>query len=229
MIVLGTTDMGSWDSRESVSRESFRARFGNRFTFFRQCGVAHAMTHDSVLRDLERAMEPQRKVNEQQDRVNRLQETVNGLQQKVNLQQNDVNAAQNQVNVQQNKVNCAQEGANKRQDLLNRVNEAGSWESKEAAIRNVETLLNELRAGSAATQEEVNRLQGQVNIAQQDVNRLRHEVNLAQARVNVEQNKVNREQDKVNGLQSQVSVGVGKRIQEIFESAVRRGLAKVVD
>jgi beta-lactamase regulating signal transducer with metallopeptidase domain/peptidoglycan hydrolase CwlO-like protein len=229
MIVLGTTETSSWDSRDSVSKESLRERFGNRFAWFRQGGVARAITDDSVLRDLERAMEPQRKVNAQQDRVNRLQETVNGLQSKVNVQQNEVNAAQNKVNIQQNKVNSAQEGANKLQDLLNRINEAGSRESKEAAIRNVETLLKELRAGSAATQEEVHRLQAQVNIAQQDVNRLQHEVNLAQERVNVEQNKVNREQDKVNGLQSQVSAEVGKRIQDIFESAVRRGLAKVVD
>ena len=230
LIVMGDNQHGSWDSRDSVTPEALRARFGNRFAWFRQGSKEHVITDEGVLQDIQRAMEPQNKVNAQQDQVNRLQSTINNLQSKVNSRQGEVNAAQGKVNSQQDKVNAAQTGVNKRQDLLNRIQDAGSRESKEAAIRKVEALLNELRAASgASSQEDVSRLQEHVNAAQTRVNQLQNEVNREQDSVNTEQQKVNLEQEKVNEVQRQVSEEFSKRIQEIFQSALRRGLAKIVN
>lgn len=229
IIVLGNTESGSWDSRDSVSPDSLRSRFGNRFAWFRQGGAEHVVTDEGVLQEIERAMEPQKKVNAQQDQVNRLQSNVNNMQGKVNAQQNDVNAVQDKVNAQQAKVNSAQSAANKRQDLLNRIHDAGSGEGKESAVRKVEALLNELKsAPNAPSQEEMNRLQSKVNEEQGRVNELQGKVNAEQSRVNEEQGKVNIEQGKVNAFQTQVSAEFHKRIQEIFDSAIRSGLAKTV-
>jgi hypothetical protein len=85
--------------------------------WFRQDGAEHVITDEGVLRDIERAMEPQKKVNAQQDQVNRLQSAVNDLQAKVNSRQNDVNRGQDKVNSQQAGVNAAQSGVNKRQEI----------------------------------------------------------------------------------------------------------------
>lgn len=229
IVVLGDTQSGSWDSRESVTPEALRARFGNRLAWFREGGSEHVTTDEGVLREIERAMEPQRKVNAQQDRVNQLQSVVNQLQDKVNRHQNDVNAVQDKVNVQQNEVNTAQNGANKRQDLINRIQDAASRDRNESAVQKIEALLKELRGSGASTQEEVNRAQSRVNIEQERVNKLQHEVNVEQNGVNAEQGKVNLEQSKVNELQSQVSSEFSLRIQEIFQSALRQGLTKVVN
>jgi protein-disulfide isomerase-like protein with CxxC motif len=227
IIHLGDTQSGSWDSRDPVRPEALRARFGNRFAWFRQGGAEHVITDEGLLRDIERAMEPQKKVNAQQDQVNRLQSTVNNLQAKVNSQQNDVNGVQDTVNAQQAKVNTAQSAVNKRQDLLNRIQDAGSRDGKDAAVRKVETLLKDLRAASGpSSQEDVNRLQSKVNEEQSRVNELQQKVNVEQDRVNAEQQKVNVEQEKVNELQTRVTAEFGTQIQEIFDSAVRRGLTK---
>lgn len=227
LIVLGNTESGSWDSRDSVSPESLRSRYGNRFAWFRQGGAEHVVTDEGVLQEIERAMEPQKKVNAQQDQVNRLQSNVNNMQGKVNAQQNDVNAVQDKVNSQQAKVNSAQSAANKRQDLLNRIHDAGSSEGKESTVKRVEALLNELKAApDAPSQEEVNRLQSKVNEEQGRVNELQGKVNAEQSRVNEEQGKVNIEQGKVNAFQTQVSAEFNKQLQAILDSAIRRGLAR---
>jgi predicted nucleic acid-binding Zn-ribbon protein len=229
IIVLGNSESGSWDSRDRISPDALRSRFGNRFAWFRNEGAEYVVTDEGVLRDIERAMEPQKKVNAQQDEVNRLQSAVNTLQDKVNARQNDVNGVQDKVNVQQDKVNSAQAAANKRQDLLNRIHDAGSDNGRDSAVKKVEALLNELRTAPAApSQEEVNRLQAKVNEEQSRVNALQNKVNEEQSRVNAEQGKVNVEQGKVNEVQTKVSAEFHKRIQEIFDSAIRSGLAKTV-
>ncbi|MGJ5819985.1 M56 family metallopeptidase [Paludibaculum fermentans] len=227
VIVLGDTQSGSWDSSEPASPENLRSRFGNRFAWFRQGGAEHVITDDGVLRELERAMEPQKRVNVQQDQVNRLQSAVNELQGKMNGRQSEVNAVQDKVNAQQAVVNAAQATMNRRQDLLNRIHDAGSRESSEAAVKKVEALLKELRATpGASSQDEVNRLQSKVNEEQGRVNELQGKVNAEQGRVNEEQHKVNAEQGKVNVEQARVSKEFNARIQEIFDSAIRRGLTK---
>jgi hypothetical protein len=104
LIVLGDTQSGSWDSSDLADRDELRARFGRRFAWFRQGGAERVITDDAVLQEIERAMEPQKKVNAAQDRVNQLQSVVNGLQAKVNSQQGGVNSEQDKVNAQQNKV-----------------------------------------------------------------------------------------------------------------------------
>lgn len=229
IIVLGNSESGSWDSRDRISPHELRSRFGNRFAWFHKEGTEYVVTDEGVLRDIERAMEPQKKVNAQQDEVNRLQSAVNNLQGKVNARQNDVNGVQDKVNAQQASVNAAQSAANKRQDLLNRIHDAGGRDGKDSAIKKVEALLNELKAApTAPSQEEVNRLQSKVNEEQGRVNELQHKVNAEQALVNVEQGKVNAEQGKVNEVQARVSAEFNRRIQEIFDSAIRSGQAKTI-
>lgn len=227
LIVLGDTQSGSWDSSDSARPDTFRARFGNRFAWFRRGAAEHVITDESVLQYIERAMEPQKKVNEQQDQVNRLQSAVNELQAKVNAHQGDVNRAQDKVNAQQATVNDAQSAVNKRQDLLNRIHDAEAGDSNEAVVRKVEALLKELRAASnVASQDEMNRRQSKVNEEQRLVNEMQNRINGEQSGVNVEQQKVNAEQAKVNVEQTRVSAEFIRRIHEIFESAIRRGLAK---
>jgi DNA anti-recombination protein RmuC len=119
---------------------------------------------------------------------------------------------------------------NKRQDLLNRIQNAASHEDKDATVRELEKLLSELRSTpDAATQNEVNRLQSQVNRAQDSVNELQHKVNQEQGHVNEEQQKVNHEQHLVNEEQHRVSSEFRIRIQDIFESAIRKGLVQKVN
>lgn len=232
MIFLGDSQSGSWDSSDPVDQEGLRAKFGPRFVWFRQGGTgrAHVITDAAVLREIEQALEPQKKVNVAQDRVNQLQSVVNSLQATVNSHQNDVNAEQQKVNRQQDKVNAAQHQMNRRQDLLNRVQSAGDRENKAAVIRELEKLLSELHAApDGATQNDVNRLQAQVSEAQGRVNELQQKMNQEQGRVNEEQHKVNKEQEKVNEEQRRVSSEFSRRIQEIFDSALRRGLAQRVN
>lgn len=230
LIYLGDSQSGSWDSRDPMDRDALRAKFGDRFAWFRQDGAERVITDAGVLREIEQAMEPQKKVNSAQDRVNQLQSVVNSLQATVNSQQNAANAAQGQMNGQQEKVNAAQNQMNQLQDILNRIQSASQGENKEAVIRDLEKLLMELRAApNASTQPDVNRLQAQVNEAQNRVNEIQQKVNREQARVNAEQQKVNLEQHKVNEEQHRVSAEFNRRIQEIFGSAIRRGLAERVN
>lgn len=79
IIVLDDTQSGSWGSGDSARPETLRSRFGNRFAWFRQGSTEHVITDEGVLREIERAMEPQKKVNAKQDQVNRLQSAVNDL------------------------------------------------------------------------------------------------------------------------------------------------------
>lgn len=230
MIFLGDSESGSWDSRDPVDQQGLRTRFGKRFAWFRQGGAEHVVTDASVLGDLERAMEPQRKVNAMQDQVNQLQAGVNRLQDTVNSHQNDINGEQNKVNLQQADMNAAQQQVNQRQNLMNRIQHAGQNEDKEAVIRELEKLLSELRAsGKSTTQSDMNRLQAQVNEAQDRVNRMQQKMNDEQGRVNAEQHKVNVEQQKVNQEQHRVSAEFNRRVQEIFDSAIRRGLTQRVN
>lgn len=230
LIFLGDTESASWDSRESVDRDAVRARFGRRFAWFRQGGAERVITDEAVLGEIERAMEPQKKVNAAQNRVNQLQSVVNGLQQKVNSQQGGANAEQDNVNARQSEVNAAQAQVNKRQDILNRIQSASTREKKEVAVKELEKLLAELRAApDGATQEDVNRLQSKVTEAQARTNELQGKMNQEQARVNEEQQKVNHEQHLVNEQQKQVSAEFSRRIQQIFASAIARGLAPPVN
>lgn len=227
MIFLENNQSGSWDSRDSTDPVALRAKFGQRFAWFRQGDTERVITDEAVLREIEQAMEPQNKVNRAQDRVNQLQSAVNKLQDQVNSQQNGVNAEQNKVNDQQNKVNDAQNQINRRQDVLNRIQSAGQRDNKEATVRELEKLLSELRAApDGATSNDVHRLQSKVNELQDRVNQLQSKVNQEQNKVNQEQQKVNHEQHLVNEQQHQVSEEFNRRIQKIFESAIRNGSAR---
>ena len=226
-ICLGDTQSGSWDSNDRLDDEALRSRFGRRFAWFRQGGNEYVVTDAGVLAEIERAMEPQEKVNRMQDQVNGLQSVVNESQSKVNSQQNEVNGLQDHVNQHQNEVNALQEGVNQRQDLLNRIQSSATKEDKEALIQKMEAAIRELRNGSGGgDQETVNRRQAEVNAEQHRVNEAQNKVNSTQSGVNAEQDKVNAEQHKVNEEQARVSAQFNERIREIFDSAVRRRLAQ---
>ena len=165
VIVHGDTMSGSWDENNSPSTEALRARFGDRFAWFRKDGHEYVVTDSAVMGEIDRAMEPQKGVNRRQAGVNREQERVNKMQAGVNAHQHDVNAMQAEVNASQ----------------------------------------------SYAGQNRVNRKQS--------------EVNEEQAGVNAEQAKVNAMQEKVNEEQHRVSVELERRVQEIFHSTLRSGVA----
>lgn len=190
---------GSWDSRDPVDDKALRARFGKHFAWFRQAGKEYVITDSGVLAELDQAMEPQKKVNAMQERVNGLQSKVNEMQSGVNRQQNDVNSMQHLVNARQN--------------LVNRIQAASSQQDQQALIQELEHALAELRAGQGGA-------------SQDAVNRKQAEVNQAQARVNAEQQVVNGEQQKVNEEQHRVSADFNQRMQQIFESAIKRRLVK---
>jgi beta-lactamase regulating signal transducer with metallopeptidase domain/outer membrane murein-binding lipoprotein Lpp len=213
IIRMGDDLSGSWDSRDAVDEEALHRRFGNRYAWFRQGLKEYVITDSGVLAEFENAMEPQKKVN-------KLQADVNDLQAKVNERQSGVNAPQQTVNALQQQVNAAQQEVNRRQDLVNKIQRSVQEGVNEELISNLEEALRELRAGKPdVSQEEINRLQAKVNKAQEEVNQ-------GQARVNVEQSKVNKEQERVNEEQRRVSAEVNRRIREIFENALRRGLAQ---
>ncbi len=165
VIVHGDSMSGSWDDSDSPSIEGLRARFGDRFAWFRKDGDEYVLTDSAVMDELDQAMEPQKNVNRMQEGVNREQRRVNEMQAGVNAHQHDVNAMQAEVN--------------------------GS----------------DSRAG------------------QDRVNRRQAEVNTEQAAVNAEQAKVNAMQKKVNEEQHRVSAEFNRRAEEIFESALDRGVA----
>jgi hypothetical protein len=165
IIVHGDEMTGSWDESDSPSTQELRARFGDRFAWFRKYGHEYVVTASSVMDELDRAMEPQKNVNRMQGGVNREQGRVNEMQAGVNAHQHDVNAMQAQVN-----------------------------------------------ASQGADQERVNRKQA--------------DVNAEQAGVNAEQAKVNVMQAKVNEEQHRVSAELNRRVDEIFDSALKSGVAR---
>ncbi|MGJ5819975.1 hypothetical protein [Paludibaculum fermentans] len=58
--------MRTVELREPASPEKIRSRIGNRFAWFRQGGAEDVSTDEGVLREIERAMGPQKKVNAQE-------------------------------------------------------------------------------------------------------------------------------------------------------------------
>jgi beta-lactamase regulating signal transducer with metallopeptidase domain len=201
MIFLGDSTSGSWDSRDPVDRNDLRARFGNRFVWFRQGGHEYVVTDPGVMAQLESAMAPQREVNAMQSEVNAAQANVNALQSGVNRQQNDVNALQRQVNQLQDMVNRLQSGVNN-----------GSLDD---VLRKLEDDIKKLRESkNAATQGDANRAQAKVNEAQ--------------SKVNDEQHKVNAMQQKVNDAQHQATVEFNRDLQTVLESAIDRHLAQQI-
>lgn len=229
-IFLGGTRSGSWNSSDRLDDSALRARYGEAFVWFERDGSEYVVTDAAVMEELKAAMEPQQKVNQMQDRVNKLQSQVNELQNKVNRQQEGVNGQQNGVNAQQQAVNAAQQEVSRLQEDINRMQTILQNGSKEAAIQELEATIQELRKTSgAANQNEVNRLQQKANEAQSRVNEAQQKVNQSQDEVNREQAKVNAQQQKVNEEQSRVSDQFSKRVQEIFGTALRNGLAKPVN
>jgi hypothetical protein len=199
MIFNGDSTSGSWDSSDSVDEAELRARFGRNFAWFRQSGHEYVITDSSVLKELDQAMEPQREVNRMQEHVNQLQAGVNALQGGVNGLQNEINAMQQKVN--------------RRQDLVNRIQASVNSGKKDELLKELEAALQQLR--SAAD-----------DLNQESVNLKQAEINQQQARVNARQHEVNAEQQKVNAEQQKVNNVFRDRIQQIFDSAIRRGLAR---
>jgi len=201
MIFTGDSVSGSWDSSDpNADQAALRARFGRNFAWFRQSGNEYVITDSGVLKELDQAMEPQREVNRMQDRVNQLQGDVNTLQGGVNNIQNDVNTMQQKVN--------------RRQDLVNRIQASvNSGKNKDELVKDLEAAIQQLRSSDG-------------DVDQESINRKQAEVNQQQSRVNARQNDVNAEQQKVNAQQQKVNNVFRDRIQQIFDSAMRRGLAQ---
>ena len=160
LIVNGHSMSGTWD--ESTA-EALRARFGDRFAWFRKDGDEYIITASSVMDEFERAMEPQKKVNRMQAEVNRKQSRVNAHQHDVNemqaqvndhqsavgqdrQKQSDVNAEQAGVNAEQAKVNGEQNKVNEAQE---RVNEEQQRVSAQFERRVQEILGSALQSGLA--------------------------------------------------------------------------------
>ena len=122
-------------------------------------------------------------------------------QREVNRQQGEVNRHQSEVNRMQSGVNGQQRDVNRDQAEVNR---------RQAEVNR-----------GQGSQSEVNRLQSHVNAEQNDVNG-------EQRKVNQEQAVVNREQNDVNRMQTRASAEVETALQQIFDSAITRGLAKEI-
>ena len=199
VIVNGENTSGSWDTEEDKPAvEALRARYDGHFAWFRDGGREYVVTDPSVLSQLDKAMEPQRKVNDMQADVNEDQSRVNGLQAKVNAHQNDVNAAQREVE--------------HRQELANRLQEAVSRGSSAVEIDKLQAELRELRAKPELSQSSVNQMQAKVNEEQRGVN--------------AEQAKVNEKQHGVNDEQHRVSAEFKARANQIFSDALEHGVAQ---
>jgi uncharacterized protein YlxW (UPF0749 family) len=165
LIVHGDSMSGSWDESDSPAREELRERFGDRFAWFRRDGHEYVVTASAVMDELDRAMEPQKKVNRMQAGVNREQGRVNEMQAGVNAHQHDVNAMQAQVNdkesgVDQERVNRKQAGVNAEQAGVNseqakvnamqgKVNEEQHRVSAEFDRRVTEIFDSALQSGAA--------------------------------------------------------------------------------
>lgn len=201
MVVLGDdTISGSWNSEDALDApERLRAEYGHSFAWFRRSGHAYVVTDAGVMAELDKAMQPQKEVNR--------------MQAGVNAEQAKVNSMQGVVNTHQDEVNKLQSAANRRQDLANRIQAAIETDDNQALIRKLENGLAELRAAKE-------------NVTQDEVNRRQSQVNGEQARVNAQQGIVNEMQRKVNEQQSRVSAEYNRRIPDIFDSALRRHIAR---
>ena len=195
----GDSITGSWDSEDPVDEAHLREKFGNSFAWFRKDGHEYIITDPAVMADLDKAMEPQKNVNEMQAVVNAAQQRVNGLQTKVNAHQNEVNGLQSEVN--------------HRQELVNRLQDAVNHGDNATAIKQLEAELQGYRASK-------------VDVSQAEVNRRQTLVNAEQADVNAEQSKVNARQQEVNAEQHRVSEEFNRQMQQILSSALQRGVAK---
>jgi hypothetical protein len=200
VIANGDDVSGSWDSENSPNTQEMRSRYGEHFAWFREGGREYVITDPVVMAELEKAMEPQKKVNLMQADVNREESRVNDLQAKVNAHQKDVNAAQQEVNARQN--------------IANQVQSAVSNGSNAAVIDKLEAGLRELRAKPEVNQSSVNQMQSQVNEEQHGVND--------------EQVKVNAMQRPVNDEQRRVSAEFAGRVREIFGAAIEQGTARQI-
>ena len=198
VIVKGDNMSGSWDSDDSPNVQVLRSRYGEHFAWFRDGGHEYIITGAGVLAELDKAMEPQKKVNAMQADVNSDQSRVNAMQSKVNAHQNDVNAAQHEVN--------------QRQNLANRLQSAVSNGSSAAEIDRLQAELRDMRAKPDLSQQSVNQMQSQVNAEQNGVN--------------AEQAKVNERQHGVNTEQHRVSAEFAVQIRQIFSDALEHGTAQ---
>jgi len=100
----------------------------------------------------------------------------------------------------------------------------------QAGVNREQERVNEMQSRVNAHQHDVNALQAQVNqnepgVDQARVNRKQADVNAEQADVNAEQAKVNAMQEKVNEEQRRASAEINRRVQEIFNDALRSGAA----
>src|SRR5687767_2637470 len=97
VIVHDDSMSGTWIEGDSTSAEEVRQQFGHRFAWFRKDGHEYVIKDSAVMDELDRAMEPQKKVNRMQAGVNREQDRVNRMQSRVNDHQHDVNELQARV------------------------------------------------------------------------------------------------------------------------------------
>ena len=199
VIVNGDNTTGSWDSEDSSPNvHALRARYGDRFAWLREGGREYIITDAAVLAELDKAMEPQKRVNAMQADVNADQARVNALQAKVNAHQNEVNAAQHEMN--------------RRQDIANRLQSAVSNGSSAAEIDKLQAELRDLRDKPELSQQSVNQMQAEGNSEQNGVN-------AEQARVNARQRPLNEEQHRV-------SAEFAVRVNQIFGDALEHGTAQ---
>lgn len=143
---------GTWDTSQEAKIKELRARWGDDFAWFLQGGSGYIITDSAVLKELDAAMEPQKKVNRMQKDVNALQGRVNDMQAKVNAHQKVVNASQQEVN-------RAQHLGSEAQSALSR----GDEKTTQAAVNRQQAEVNREQAGVNAEQEKVNARQGEVN------------------------------------------------------------------
>lgn len=143
---------GSWNSNDDAKVKELRTRFGEDFAWFRRGGADYVITDSATLKDLDAAMEPQKKVN-------RMQAEVNASQARVNSMQAKVNAHQGVVNTSQQEVNRRQRLASEAQSALARGDEKVSQET-----------VNRQQAEVNREQADVNAEQAKVNTKQAGVN-----------------------------------------------------------
>lgn len=194
----GDSMSGSWDSEESPNLRALRARYGEHFAWFREGDREYVITDPGVMAELDKADEPQKKVNALQANVNQDQSRVNDMQAKVNEHQKNVNEMQHEVN--------------RRQKIADQLQSAVSHGSSSGEIEKLESELREMRGKPEVSQASVNQMQSQVNEEQHGVN--------------AEQAKVNEKQHGVNDVQHQVSADFAVRVRQIFSKALENGTAQ---
>jgi hypothetical protein len=163
LIFSGDSTSGSWDSRDHLPIDDWRARFGSDFAWFRQDGREYIVTDEQVIEELHTAMSPQREVNRMQGEVNHQQGDVNRMQARVNDHQREINRQQSEINRHQHEVNDRQREGFTDRDGQSQVN---------------------------ALQSELNGQQRSVNLEQAQVNGEQDLVNKEQRKVNDEQRRV---------------------------------------